>query len=226
MEIVVPTTVKYSDAWIPFIACFNKFWQDNPYPINFITDFEDENAIEDRMITIGKDMGWCANFNEGLKRIDSEFILMLQEDFWLNAPVDHAYVCKALKMMLDDDSIGCFRLYPCPGPDIELGPDFGRIDTNAKYRVSCQSAIWKKSHLQDILSRFNTPREFEIDGTNYVNNNCNNFKYYAVKRTDPNTWPIQYYCSAIARGQWNPDAVNFVKSLNIPIDTSRRPFLQ
>lgn len=224
MEIVIPSTTKYSDAWGPFVALFRKFWQDCQYPLTLITDTKTDPWDGDNAIVIGQDLGWCANFRKGLEQVDSEFILMLQEDFMLNAPVDHAYVNKALKMMLDDDSIGCFRLYPCPGPDITLGADYGQIDSNAKYRVSCQSAIWRKSHIMDILARFNTPREFEIDGTNYVNNNCNNYKYLSVKR-EPNQWPIQYYCSAITRGSWNPDAVAFVKSFGIPIDTSRRCML-
>ena len=229
MEIIVPTTTKYQDAWHPFQMLFAKFWPDCQFPVNFITDGYFPHSIttegqEFQFISLGADQGWCKNFREGLKQITSEFVLLFQEDFWLNAPVDRAYVNRALKMMLDDDSIGCFRLYPCPGPDIKIGEDYGQIDSNARYRVSCQSAIWRKSHVEDILARFNRPNEFEIDGTIYVNNNCNNFKYYSVYRADPNTWPVQYYCSAITRGEWNPDAVTFAKSHGIVVDTTRRPF--
>lgn len=225
MQIVVPSTTRYSDAWGPFVALFRKFWPDCQFPLSLITDTKSDPWNGDESIVIGEDKGWCTNFLLGLDRIDAEFVLMMQEDFLLNYPVDKAFITKALKILLDDDKADCFRLYPCPGPDIPIGEDYGLIKPGASYRVSCQSAIWRKTALMDILGQCRTPREFEINGTEYSNKNLANRHYFSVMR-EPNKWPLQYYCSAITRGEWTPDSVEFVKSHGIPIDTSRRPIMK
>ncbi len=221
MEIIVPSTHKYSDAWGPFVALFRKFWPDCQFPLTLITDTQNERWDGDEAIVIGEDKGWCRNFLLGLQKVDADFILLMQEDFFLNRPVDKAFIARALKMMLDDDKIGCFRLYPCPGPDVPLGDDYGLIKPDAPYRVSCQSAIWRKTTIIEVLARNNSPREFEIDGTRQMAQNGQHWKFLSVMR-EPNAWPLQYYCSAITRGEWTPDSIEFVKSHGIPIDTSRR----
>lgn len=225
MQIVVPSTTHYSDAWGPFVALFRKFWPDCPYPLTLITDTKTDPWDGDEAIVIGEDKGWCKNFALGLEKVDAEFVLMMQEDFLLNSVPDIAFIVKALKILLDNDRADCFRLYPCPGPEIPIGDDYGLLKPGAPYRVSCQSAIWRKSALSEILQRFNTPREFEINGTEFVNTNKADRYYFSVMR-EPNKWPLQYYCSAITRGEWTPDSVEFVKSHGIPIDTSRRPTMR
>ena len=221
--VIVPSTTHYSDAWGPFVALFRKFWPDCPYKLVLITDFKSDPWDGDDAIVIGRDYGWCKNLVRGLNEIKSDHVIMLQEDFFLNAPTDTAYIQKALEMTIDKN-LACFRLYPCPGPDWPLGDDYGLISVGKPYRVSCQAAIWSREELYEIAGhpQINSPREFEIDGTNFVNSEHTVCQYYSVKR-DPNQWPLQYYCSAITRGEWNPDAVTFVKSLGIPINNSRRP---
>lgn len=225
MQIVVPSTTHYSDCWHPFMALFRKFWTDCQFPVTLITDTQTDPWEGDEAIVMGQDYGWCKNFLLGLEKVDSEFVLMMQEDFFLNYPVDKAFVMKALKILLDEDRADCFRLYPCPGPEIPIGEDYGLIKAGAPYRVSCQSAIWRKSALMDICSRFDKPGQFEMNGTEYVNMNKADRYYFSVMR-EPNAWPLQYYCTAIVKGEWNPGAVEFVKKQGIPIDTSRRPIMR
>lgn len=225
MQIVIPSTTHYSDAWGPFVALFRKFWPDCQFPLTLITDTKTDPWDGDEAIVIGEDRGWCRNLRDGLAQIDAEFVLIMQEDFLLNTAPDVLFIMKALKILLDNDQADCFRLYPCPGPDILMGDDYGLVRAGAAYRVSCQAAIWRKSAIMEILGHFNTPREFEINGTEFVNRFKTDRQYFSVMR-EPNKWPLQYYCSAITRGEWTPDSIAFVKSHGIPIDTSRRPTMR
>lgn len=220
--VLVPSTTHYSDCWGPFMTLLSKFWPDCPYKVTLLTDYKTDPWDGDDAIVLGNDYGWCKNLVHGLNKIDADYIIMLQEDFFFNAPVDQAFVQRALELT-ESENLACFRLYPCPGPDFTIMKDIGVIRPGRPYRVSCQGAIWKKEELYEIAGHpnINTPREFEIDGTNLVNKEHVNCQYYSVSR-EPDKWPFQYYCTAVCRGEWDPNALSFVKSLGIPIDTSRR----
>ncbi len=223
MHIIVASTGSYSDAWAPFHALFKKFWADCPYPLTLVTDHEPIPWPGERKIVLGVDRGWCKNLLEALKQIPEDFVLLLQEDFFLNYPTNTPQIQQALVTLKADPKVGAFRVYPCPGPDQPVGEDYGIINPGAAYRVSCQATIWRKAELASILERFNTPREFEIDGTRFASSKRAHMKYFAWMEPDPNKWPLQYYCTAIGRGEWDPNALEFCAKVGVPVDTSKRP---
>ena len=225
MHIVVPTCAAYSDAWGPFVTLFHKYWPACPYPVTLITDRADRPWDLGEVIEVGPDRGWCANFLAGLERIKPERVLLLQEDFWFNFAPDEAFIRSALEIMKHNQDVACFRLYPCPGPEQEFSPRVGLIRPSAAYRVSCQAAIWRDDELRWLLSQNNTPREFEIDGSRQSAAERANRTYLSVLEPDPNKWPLQYYCTAIVRGEWDPNALEFCQRVGVPVDTSRRSTL-
>lgn len=225
MHIVVPSCAAYSDAWGPFVALFRKYWPDCPYPVTLITDCADQSWDLGNVIALGSDSGWCANFLKGLEQIKAERILLLQEDFWFNSAPDAPFIERALEMMKSDQKVACFRLYPCPGPEVEVAPRVGLIRPSASYRVSCQAAIWRDDELRWLLSKNNTPREFEIDGSQQSAAERSDRRYLSVMEPDANKWPLQYYCTSIVRGEWDPNALEFCQRVGVPVDTSRRSTL-
>lgn len=230
MHIIVPTCAAYADAWGPFFTFFQRFWPKCPYPLTLVTDllpsFDHLATTRPAAFSvIGRDLGWCKNFLQGNRSIspEPEFVLMLQEDFWLSAPPDDTYIARALDIMRADPSIACYRIFPCPGSDQEVGhPDYGEIGLNTEYRVSCQAGIWRTSELVQVLERFTTPAEFELCGTEFFRNERPGSRFVSVRRLAPDLWPIQYICTAIVRGQWLPGALHFAKQQGVPVDTSKR----
>lgn len=226
MQIVVASCGKYSDAWGPFVDLFHKFWPECSYPLNLITDYQTAPWKGDKAIELGQDLGWGNNLIAGFRKLENpQYVFLFQEDFFISNFVDTDKVKMALCEMRMNPNIACFRFYPCPGPDFPLTNWFGLITQKAPYRVSCQAAIWRRQELELLLRDCNTAADFEIMGTQKSQNRCACIKYYSVNRDDPAKWPLQYYCSAITRGAWNPDAVAYVKAQGIAIDTTKRPFL-
>jgi hypothetical protein len=217
MEIVVASCRAYSDAWEPFQALFRKFWKDCPYHVTLVTDFADERW-RGRFLQAGTDLGWSRNLIHGLSLVQSEHVLLMMEDFFLNDKVDNQIIWQALKTFQTDGKVQCIRLMPCPGPDGEdYNEYFGRITIGAPYRVSCQTAIWRKSSLERLLRLTNDAWSFEIDGTNMRTEG----DFLSVYRKQP--FPFSYYNSAINRGKWNPGALEFCRNNGVSVDTSRRP---
>jgi len=236
VHIIVPSCAAYSDAWIPFFTFLYRFWPGCPYPVTLVTDTvppelrDYEPAKPTGLHVVGADKGWCKNFLYAIQAIKQqpEFVLMLQEDFWLSAPPDTTYIERALMIMRGDPTVACFRIYPCPGADKYIGwADHGEISLDAAYRVSCQAGIWRTSELVKILERLDTPADFEIKGTEFFRTERPAARFLSVNRTeDPNAWPFQYICTAIVRGQWLPGALEFAHSQGVPVDMSRRSVMR
>ncbi len=223
MHIIVPTCAAYSDAWGPFVTFFRRFWPKCPYPMILITDRDAKLWTGGPFIEHGIDLGWCRNFLIGITGIkpEPEFVLMLQEDFWLTAPPDQEFIKGALAVLQAEPDVACFRLYPCPGSDRNIGSSkYGEISLGADYRVSCQAGIWRTSELKRLLARYDSPAQFELFGTPWYQTQPE-IRFLSVNR-DYAHWPIQYICTAIVRGQWLPGALDYAKAQNVPVDTSRR----
>jgi hypothetical protein len=147
-------------------------------------------------------------------------ILLLQEDFLLNAPVHQDLIGHALEQMQSRNA-GMVRLYPCPGSDEDYGdPHVGIVRKGSAYRISCQASIWRPDYLHAIASQCgDTPRDFEINGTRIAESLPD--EVLAWKR-ESEPWPIQYYCSAISRGKWEPAALEFCRQQGVEVDLSLR----
>lgn len=206
MKIAVVSCWKYRDAIPPFLALFRKFWPDCPYEVLVVDDRN--NLVQ----------SWCsvvADFASSQKTP----VMLMQEDFFINAPVQGHLIEHALHE-LKSQQAAMVRLYPCPGSNENYGDThFGRISKGTAYRVSCQTAIWNPAILHEIASHFDTPAEFEIEGSKLSDSFSEPFLAF---RREVKPWPLEYYCSAISRGKWEPAALEFCRANGIEVDTSMR----
>ena len=100
---------------------------------------------------MGEDKGWASNLKKALSEIETDYILYLQEDYWLTRTVNTSKLlsqidyCKSNgvdylrlnipfsnKSKVDDQHAGC-----------SLRKD--------KYALCLQAAIWKKSTMEKLL---------------------------------------------------------------------------
>lgn len=225
MKIVVASCWKYRDAWKPFFGLLEKFWPTRPYPVELLTDRFDGNyeEINGALVTVAdKDYGWCGNLSAYARAAAATegSLMVMQEDFLLNAPVNEHLIEKGLQQ-LEERKAAMVRLYPCPGGDIPYGDKwYAEIPKGTRYRVSCQATIWNPYFLAGIAGQCATPADFEIRGSELSGDYMEPFLAF---RRDVQPWPLSYICSAISRGKWEPDALEFCRQQGIEVDTSLRP---
>lgn len=208
MKIAVASCVAYRDAWQPFLQLFRKFWPTCPYELLFITDEKNPGQ------------SWCSVVAEFSSQ-QKQPVLLMQEDFFLNATVNELLIEKGLQQ-LEERKAAMVRIYPCPGGDIHYGDKwYAEIQKGTRYRVSCMASIWEPRILAEITSKCGeTPFDFEISGSKLSNDYKEPFVAF---RRDVQPWPLSYICSAISRGKWEPDALEFCRQQGIQVDLSLRP---
>lgn len=219
MRVAVVSCYAYRDAWKPFAGLFNKFWPDCPYDVETITDILKGWIPPTRKAwSAGQDSSWCDVVSK-YAALNNDNLLLMQEDLFLTAPVRQDLIEHALEQMKSRNA-GMVRLYPCPGADEDYGdPHFGIVKKGSRYRISCQTGVWRPDYLHAIASRFKTPAEFEIHGTEFAETLPD--EVLAFKR-DSGPWPMEYLCSGISRGKWNPDAKKLFEQHGISADYSLR----
>jgi len=204
--VTVASCVAYRDTWEPWVALFYEFWPDPKPAFTLLTDRGQIGAE------------WCEIVAEFACET-SEPILLMQDDFFLTAPVRQDLIDHALRE-LELRGSGMVRLYPCPGADEDYGdPHYGIVRKGSRYRISCQASIWRPDYLHAIASQCSTPSDFETHGTEISESLPDEVLAF---KGDSGPWPIEYFCSAINRAKWNPEALAFCEKLGISVDTSLR----
>lgn len=158
VAIVISSCDAYSHCWPPMLHSLQLHWPDCPFPV-FIVSNEQETGNA-QFLKAGPDRGWGPNLNKALAAIDYDYILYLQEDYFLNHRVD-------TKMMMQhfdycrSQNVDYLRL--CwPFQDKHRVAEIYCDDRLAfRYALCLQAAIWRKSLLQQLSGEVTTAWDFE-----------------------------------------------------------------
>lgn len=234
LTIFVNTSDNFDDCWDPFFKLFKLYWPDCPYPIVLNTELKDYSYeglnIQCTKVSLGehKKLGWSECLIRALDGIDSTYILYLQEDYFLEAPV-RADVLKSILAEMKLLSIGAVRLLGADGvgPFHQINsPLIVEVDKGAKWRLSLQAALWKKSVLCSLVRKHETPWQLESYGSfrtrRLKDKICSvNREIFFTKESEI----FPYSPTGVVAGKWVKEIVEplFAKH-NIDIDFSFRGF--
>lgn len=168
IAVLVMSCDKYQDIWPYFFHYFWKAWPDCPYPLflgstNVVLD---DHRV--KTVLSFTDNSWSDSAASYLGGIEAKYVLLMQEDFFLERPVD----AKEIEICLDAmEQLGAHycRLLPDGARLNEIyggrWNNFGWIDSTNPYRISTQISIWLKESLLEHLRSGESPWDFEIMGS-------------------------------------------------------------
>jgi hypothetical protein len=209
----------YRDLWIPFFTLLFRYWVDCPYPVFLGSNME---TYPDRRViplAVGEDRDWSSNLLQMLDAIPLDGILLLQEDFLIDHPVDTNRIRGLIEYAWRREA-ACLRLMPIPGPDSPCTdhPELGEIRTGAEYRVSLQAAWWRKESLRSVLRAGESPWQFETLGSRRSDGIPSPF----LSLREGIGFPLNYCTTAVFRGYWEVDAVDICRREGVPVDLHAR----
>ena len=219
VAVLVSSCDAFFDAWRPFHAFLEKFWDDCPLEVFLLTNRLTIHSRRIRPIAVGEDRGWSSNLQFALRQIAHPYVLYLQEDYFLTAPVSRIQLAEDFGHIIESDADSlCFRARTKPTPGFRpLNDRFGVVPLDSDGRTRCQTTLWKRSALQSILRTGETAWNFEAGGSARTQE----MQIFSYNRRD-NT-PIPYLMSAISRGLWMPDAIALCRKYQVEIDPFFRP---
>ena len=201
--VLVTSCDAYRDVEAPFLKLFRKYWPDCPFEL--VVNGE-TSAVEgfDRMLLSGKGKTWSQMLVEALDRIETPYVIMLMNDYFLESTVDTGLILRRLSEAKEKDAIN-YRL--CPDPP--------RAVKNTAYSVSCKAGIWNREFLRDLAAKTKSAWEFERYGS------------YMFDEADPRPLLVTEkqefpFLDVVHKGYWEPWGVALLKREGIAYDFSRR----
>lgn len=218
-SVLIPSCDKYSDLWTPFFILFWRHWPDCPFPVYLGSNEKTFSHTRVQPILVGPDRSWSDSVRKMLQAIDTPYVLMILEDFFLRRHIDTERILSCLDALcrLEGEML---RLIPRPGPDaaVRQFPEIGLIKAGAPFRVSTQAAIWRREFILALLRDGESIWQFEVNGTARSADIDDGF--YCVWK------PIMpYRHHVVERGKWfRREALRF-RGMGIGCDFSGRPIM-
>jgi hypothetical protein len=240
LTVLVNSTDTFNDCWPPFFQLFKRYWPSCPCQVILNTETKEYSDTELRLLcskTQANDppgslrLSWSDCLIRCLDVVRTPFILYLQEDYFLNGPVDQAFVSECVDVMVAHD-VPHIRLMEVDTRaryhKTDLHPLLWQIDQRANYRVSLQAGLWKVTALRKLLRSDESAWTFERRGSVRVMSKPDVFLCQSLDHFNHRgRYPIPYRPTGIVRGKWyGPAVVDLFAAHGISVDYTKRGFYQ
>jgi hypothetical protein len=158
---------------------------------------------------------WTDRLDFALTQIDTEYVIILCDDYLLCDVVDNTKIDLLLRT-LEKTGAGNLRMLPNPAPKKEklLESGIGVYPKSLNYRISLQAGIWDKKYLEQFKGMHTTPWGFERLGSKLSENFDPPILY-----TTKNFFP---FLDAVHKGKWEQNGVALCERNEIEIDLKFR----
>lgn len=213
--ILVISCDRYADVWKPFFSLFRKNWPDCPYRIFLATNHLDPKEPGVTTIKTGDDATWAIQLLHALDKIDSPYIIMLLEDYFIRSVVSTERVKQLVETGLRLN-VHCLRLMPRPSPTLQLEghPGLGILQKGDLYRVSTQAGLWRVETLRALLRPEQSGWDFESQGMELSSIYSDGFLGVYEPAID--------YIQGVVGGRWYPRGLTVCRKAGIEVDLSHR----
>lgn len=232
MAILVNSSDGFRDCWFPFFHLLATHWPDCRFPLylNIESASYEHPTLPIHCLNhpagaTGEIVPWSNRLLASLRAIPQRYVMYMQEDYFLDAPVRNDLVEDALGL-LASEGLGCIHLTHFGsrrGRRIAERPHLVDVPRFSHYRVSTQAAIWDKEVLSSYARSDETVWETEILGTMRAWNTFAPIRSVDPRRLDGEPI-ISYTGTGIIRGKWHPAMEPLFRKHGIDLDFTRRGF--
>ncbi len=206
------TCDKHSESWQPFFDLLKKMWPDFDLPVVLNTETKsfEFDGLDITAANFPKTKSWSHRLRKVLNTIDSEFVVVFLEDFFLESPVNLREFERCLEFIRNNKKVGCvsFRNTPDGVDESEALKNYALLKKKDRYIVNCQVAVWRTKVLKKLLRNHESAWEFERWGSwraRFVGCDI----YSVLKGAEI---PFDYdWGTPIYRGHWNLESLKRIE---------------
>ncbi len=218
LTIVVASCDRYADLLPPFAALWRRFWPTCPYPVALVTEHRPDAAdpaVFSEVIACGPGLTWGDRLAIALGRITTPYVMLLCDDYYLEAPVPEETVAKRLDQIERFGAVN-LRLIPNPVPQLPFAPDptLGEYRKATAYCISTLAGLWDRAFLLSLLEGCKSIWEFERYGSFKVGDESR-----PILATREREFP---FVDAVHKGYWERFGVEVCRKNGVEIDWARR----
>lgn len=227
--ILVNSSDHFEDCWDPFFKLYQLYWNEADVPILLNTEFKTGYTYANLPIRCSaanaqnpeRRLTWSECLINALNQVDTELVLYMQEDYFIEEPVNTELIKEKVTLMQDNEEIKYIGLTHIGNfePFKDWDKDSGLYEVlNTRYRISTQAGIWRKDTLLSYLKPEENGWMFEIFGTQRAKRR--NDLFLTLNRTLPPA--ILYTHTGIIKGKWHPAMPALFAKNSIEMDFAKR----
>lgn len=228
--LLVNSCDSFSDCWTPFFTLLDRYWPRPHPPILLNTEKRDwsdarlEMSATRVQARIDRRLTWSECLEAALAQVKTPLVLYMQEDYFIESPVDAKRIDTLAQRMLESPEIGHIGLthFGAGNPLLPNdAPGLSRVGAKASYRISTQAGLWQVDTLRSYILEWENAWMFELFGT--VRSWKRNELFLTLDRTA--TKPaINYQHTGIVKGQWSAFVPALFERERIDMDFDKRGF--
>lgn len=213
VSVVISSCDLYSDCWKPMFLSLKENWPESRIPVYLISNYKQSGDTMVKTIIVGEHLGWGINTHKALESIDSEYILLLQEDYFLNKSLQDGIIEKHVRFCKEND-VDYLRLgEPFVDQNMTENPDYCNNPIDLPYALCLQPAIWKKSTLLKLTLDGWTGWDFERNIKSYIDEHGILIKAMVINScVAPTQGYNMVHGTAIRKGIWTEGGIEFLQS--------------
>ncbi len=226
-SILVNSCDAYADVWPLFFQALNFYWLNSKeFKIYLNCESVKEEKYSDVIFLNSEKLNrkdqWGRRFIGALKKIDNDFILILLDDYILEDYVNEDRINDSLRILKNNPDIAACYLKKTTAKVCQKVEDFCKIEDYEDYRLNTGPALWRKTHLLNLLRDIDNPWAWEVFGS---------YRTFGsgIEFIEPHGDDIYKYAStqggAIYRGKWVKSVIEKFNNIEkIDIDFGKRGF--
>lgn len=227
--LLVGSCDNYSDLWDPFFELLHRFWPNLDYDIVLSTESSKYKSKYHNIININpssKNLSWSTRMAETLKKIKTDYVILMLDDFFLKDKVDNLRVEETLTWLKENENIATFTYWPIASDgEVSKFSGFEKRPDVAQYKVAAILGIWNKKKLLKYLEGYEENAwQWEYNATERANTIYQKDEFYVTSSNENQIFPYDFTSEGLFSGKWFKQTVPLFKKLKINIDYSKRGF--
>jgi hypothetical protein len=235
VTLLVNTCDAFADCWNPFFTLLRAHWPGCDWPIVLNTEhlaYEHE-GLDIRSARVAEGSATRPTWSECLMRclegVHTPFVLYMQEDYFLEAPV-RTQALQGLVELMHHEQADVIRIMECGGAGPwhpSPHPWLWEVDARSPYRISLQAGLWRTQVLARQLRRHESPWQLEVFGSGRARRRSGE-RVMCVNRDlfhGPGQEILPYTPTGIVKGRWERHIVTkLFERHGIEMDFTQRGF--
>lgn len=181
ISLLISTCDKFSDLWDANQYFLNLNWANRNIGTFLVTDKETDKKYDDiKIISTGDDDQMPTRINKSLAEINTPYVLLTLDDYFLIKNVDNDAIEEIVNFM-DTNNIDYCRLYPINKEKkkyVKSNPYYYSINLKKEYAVNLYPGIWKTDFLKKTFSNDVNAWKYEVSLTKCaIDNNAKCIMY-------------------------------------------------
>jgi len=228
VTILVNSCDAYADVLFIFFEAYKKYGKQINFPIVVNTESNSYSLPATFANFPAKDGidKWGERFLSALSQIESEYILVLYDDFILEDKIDSHGIQNAINYLKHDEEVAVVYLIDLGLGFVEnkIDSEFSLLRNKSQYKLNSAPAIWRKSDLIKYTGPNDTPWAWEVFGTYRSWNDGR--KFLARSSGYKPVYPYDFRRGgAIYRGKWVKAVIEKISiDLHIKLNWDQRGF--